>query len=93
MLIEQNIGFELRGPGTLAVHALLSLVNFVKKQKSLRKIVEWFFLRDFCFFINFFMFFRVFAAKTLQEAMFLTSPYLGQINHLQLKFNYDLEDF
>ena len=32
--------------------------------------------------------------KIFQEAMHLTSPYLGQINHLQLfKFNNKLQEF
>ena len=35
----------------------------------------------------------LFTAKILQEAMFLTSPYLGQIKHLQLKFNNKLQEF
>ena len=41
MLIKQIIELELRGPGPLAVHALLYLVNFMTKQKSLRKLFEW----------------------------------------------------
>ena len=41
MLIEQIIGFELRGFGPLVVHVLLQLVIFMTKQKSLRKIFEW----------------------------------------------------
>ena len=34
MLIEQIIEFQLSGPGPLAVHLLLLLVNFMTKQKS-----------------------------------------------------------
>ena len=41
MLIQQIIfEFELRGMGPLAVHVLLKLINFMTKQKSLRKIFE-----------------------------------------------------
>ena len=35
----------------------------------------------------------LFTARILHEAMFLTFFYLGQINHLQLKFNNKLLDF
>ena len=38
MLIEQTTEFQLKGPGP---HVLLLLVNFMTKQKSLRKILEW----------------------------------------------------
>ena len=41
MLIEQIVGFQLRGLGPLAVHVLQQLVIFMTKQKSLRKIFEW----------------------------------------------------
>ena len=41
MLIEPIIEFELRDLGPLAVHALLQLVIFMKKQKSLTKIFQW----------------------------------------------------
>ena len=34
MLIKQNIEFQLRGLGPLAVHVLVQLVNFMAKQKS-----------------------------------------------------------
>ena len=40
MLIEQITKFELRGPVPSAVHVLLQLVNFMTKQKSLKKIFE-----------------------------------------------------
>ena len=40
MLIELITEFQLEGPGPLAVHVLLQLVNFMTKQKSLRKIFE-----------------------------------------------------
>ena len=40
MLIGQIIEYELRGLGSLAVH-VLQKVNFMTKQKSLRKIFEW----------------------------------------------------
>ena len=40
MLIEQTTEFQLKGPGPMAVHVLLWLVNFMTKQKSLRKIFE-----------------------------------------------------
>ena len=40
MLIEQIIECQLKGPGPLAVHVLLQLVNFMTKQKSWRKIFE-----------------------------------------------------
>ena len=42
MLIEQIIEFELTGPeppGRTCI--LLQLVNFMTKQKSLKKIFEW----------------------------------------------------
>ena len=65
MLIEQIVELQLRGPGPLAWHALLWLVIFMTKQKSLRKIFEWF----------------SFTAKMLQEAMHLISPYLDQITY------------
>ena len=41
MLIEQIIEHQLRGPGPLAEHVVLSLFIFMTKQKSLRKIFEW----------------------------------------------------
>ena len=41
MLIEQFIEFQLRGLGPRVVHVLLLLVNFITKQKSLRKIFQW----------------------------------------------------
>ena len=41
MLIEQNIEFELRGPGLPNRNVLLQLANFTTKQKSQRKIFEW----------------------------------------------------
>ena len=67
MLIEQIIEFELRGPGRPGRICTSTTGYFHDwtKQKSLRNIVEWIIL--------------LFAAKILQETMYLTSPYLGQI--------------
>ena len=67
MLIEQIIEIILRGPGPPAVHVLLYLVNFMTKQKSLRKIFEWIIIYG--------------TAKILQKAMCLTSPYMDQITY------------
>ena len=39
--MEQIIECELRGLDPLAVHVLLQMVIFMKKQKSPRKIFEW----------------------------------------------------
>ena len=39
MLIEQNVEWPWQGKG--AVHVLQYLVNFMIKQKSLRKIFKW----------------------------------------------------
>ena len=41
MLIEQTIDFELRRSGLLVVDVILQRVIFIKKQKSLRKILKW----------------------------------------------------
>ena len=38
MLTEQITEFQLKRPGPLAVHVLLKRINFMTKQKSLRKI-------------------------------------------------------
>ena len=42
MLIEQIIEFQLRGFAPPAIHVLLLQVIFMTKQKSPRKIFEWF---------------------------------------------------
>ena len=67
MLIELSIEFELRGLGSLVAHVQLQLAIFMTKQKSLRNIVEWIIL--------------LFTAKILQEAIYITFPYLGQITY------------
>ena len=77
MLIEQNIKFELRGLGPLTVHVNLQLANFIKRKNLQGKSSSG----------------LLFTVKILHEAMHLTSPYLGQINHLQLKFNNKLQDY
>ena len=43
MLIDEIIEFKLMGSAPLAVrvHALLTLVIFMTKENSLRKIFEW----------------------------------------------------
>ena len=41
MLIEQTIDLELRGSGLLVVDVILQRIIFIKKQKSLRKILKW----------------------------------------------------
>ena len=41
MLIEQNIYFELRRPGTPVVHIFQQLVIFMTKQKSVKQILKW----------------------------------------------------
>ena len=69
MLIKQIIEFELRGPG-LPNRICTSTTGFfqnMKKQKSLKNIVEWIIL--------------LFTAKILHEAGYLTSSHLRQITH------------
>ena len=41
MLIGQNTEFEFRGPEPPGRTSTPPLVNFMKKQKSQRKIFEW----------------------------------------------------
>ena len=50
MLIEQNIEFQLRDLEPLAVHVLLSLVNFMTKEKSLKENlrVDYYLLLKYC---------------------------------------------
>ena len=67
MLIEQIIEFELKGPGPLN-RTCPKLVIFVTKQKSFKEDLRV----DFTGLL--------FTAKILQEAMYLTSPYSGQIS-------------
>ena len=65
MLFEQISEFELRGSGSLCprvIYIFLQLVIFMTKQKSLRKFLTG----------------LLFTAKILYEAIYLTSPYLGQ---------------
>ena len=62
--LNKLLNLNWGGMGPLAVHALLQLIIFMTKQKSPRNIFEWIIL---------------FTAKTLQETMYLTSPYLGHI--------------
>ena len=70
MLIEQINEFGLRDLGPLVVLVLLQLVIFLKKQKNLlRKIFQW--IMIYCL--------------NSAGAMYLTSPYLGQITKLNLK--------
>ena len=70
MLIEQIIEFELRGPGLLnriCTSTTFFFFQNMKKQKSLKNIVEWIIL--------------LFTAKILHEAGYLTSSHLRQITH------------
>ena len=69
MLIEQIIRFESReprSPGRIYTYTT-GYFHDMTKQKSLRNIVEWNIL--------------LFTAKILQDAMYLTSPYQGQITY------------
>ena len=77
MLIEQNTKFELRGPG-LPSCTCTPITSKSIKNKNLQSKPSIGLL---------------FTVKILREAMHLTSPYLGQINHLQLKFNNKLQDY
>ena len=69
MLIEQIIDFELRGPGPPGRISSSSywVFSYMKKQKLPRNIVQWIIL--------------LLTAKILQEPMYLTSPYPGQITY------------
>ena len=75
MLIEQNIECELRGPEPPG-RTCTPITSYFhkKKKKNKEKSPSG----------------SLFTTKILQKAMFLTSPYLGQINRLQLKFNYKI---
>ena len=63
MLIKQTIQFEMSGPGPPGRTCTLKLVIFMTRQKSLGRS----------------SFGSLFTAKILQEALHLTSRYLGQI--------------
>ena len=71
MLIEQNIKFELRGPGPSSRTCTPVTGKFHKNKNLKGKSSSG----------------LLFTVKILDEAMLLTSPYLCQVNHLQLKFN------
>ena len=62
MLIKQINEFESRCLSSLAVHVFLQLVNFMKKQKFLKENLE----------MDYYL-----LLKKLQEAVCLTSSYLG----------------
>ena len=69
MLIEQIIQFEFRErrpPGRIYTYTT-GYFHVMTKQKYLRNIVEWIILS--------------FTAKILNNAMYLTSPYLSQITY------------
>ena len=72
MLIEQIIEFELRGAWAPWSHMyfyflpLFFFFFFMTKEKSLTKTFEWI----------------IFIAKILQDAMYLTSAYRGQITYI-----------
>ena len=78
MLIKQIIEFELSasGPPGRICTSTTSYFHDMTKQKSLRNIVEWIIL--------------LFTAKKLQEALYLTAPYLGQITY---KIYAKMQDF
>ena len=67
MLIEQIIEFELREPRPFGHICTYTTGYFhdVTKQKSLRNVVEGNIV--------------LFTAKILQDTMYFTSPFLGQI--------------
>ena len=69
MLIEQIIEFELRGHGfpCRIRSSTTGYFNDMTNQISLRNIFEWIIL--------------LFTVKKLQEAVYLTSPYQGQITY------------
>ena len=60
-----NLNWGGLGPLALVVNALLQLVIFMTKQKFLRKIFNWI----------------IISAKTLHEAKYLASHYLGPITN------------
>ena len=68
MLIEQIIEFQSRGPGPPDCTCTPTTGYFHDKTKISRKIFEWII---------------IYCQIILQEATHLTSPYLGQITHLQ----------
>ena len=78
MLVEQNIEFEWRGPGPPGRTFTPITGEFNDKTKISKKDLQ----------VNYYL-----LLKVLQQAMFLTSLYLGQIYHLQLKFSNKLQDF
>ena len=71
MLIEQNVKFELRDPGP---SGRISFWLFHEKTKISKENLRIAFLRDFCFFMHFFMFFILSAVKTFMRRCFLLPP-------------------